>query len=203
VEPGPIQAEPDNLSQLKPMVWEDPAMDLNFMENKYVQIFSIDHNVLFEPGKTELTARGREFLLKIIPVLKDIEYPLLLAGHTSTLRDEMGVQYLERTQEQAMDMTWDLSLARVQAVYRFMLENELGADQLRMEAFGKYHPRTSIMTPEGRQRARRVEIILDRRSSEWSTRLADLLRGGRDDSRVIYEDVVFEINSTGRSPGGD
>jgi chemotaxis protein MotB len=94
VEPGPMDLDKvDDLSPLKDKAWEDAYEDLDFASNKFVQIFSINEDVLFEPGSTLLKPEGKEMLESTLPVLLQIEYPLLLAGHTSTLREEEGERY--------------------------------------------------------------------------------------------------------------
>jgi chemotaxis protein MotB len=193
VEPGPFEMEDINdLEPLKEMVWEDVSEDLAFAENKFVQILSINSDVLFEPGEAELTEQGKKLLERALPVLLQIDYPLLLAGHTSRLRDEMGIEYKVEEREKVMDDSWRLSLYRTLSVYKFLIDNRMDPNMLRVEAFGRHHPRYTDLTAEGRSMNRRVDVILDKRNTEW----LDKLGPERKDERIkefIYKDFVFEL----------
>jgi chemotaxis protein MotB len=172
VEPGPMDL--DNLDDLTPLqdkVWENAHEDLDFASNKFVQIFSINEDVLFEPGSTQIKPAGQRMLEGTLPVLLQIEYPLLLAGHTSTLREEQGTAYkVDRTQA-GSDPSWKLSLGRTMSIYRFLLEHGVAPERLRMEAFGRFRPRYGDQTAAERRRNRRVDIVLDKRNGEWSSKI--------------------------------
>jgi len=204
VEPGPFEMENvDDMEPLKEMIWEDSSEDLAFAENRFVQILSINSDVLFAPGETDLTLEGQKLLERVLPVLLQIEYPLLLAGHTSLLRDEMGVDYQVEDKDKVMDDSWRLSLYRTLNIYRFLIERGMSPDMLRVEAFGKHHPRFTDLTAEGRRKNRRVDIILDRRNVEW----LEKVRPEAEDERMkqfIYKDFVFDLeqNATEAAPGG-
>lgn len=204
VEPGPFEMESvDDLEPLKELIWEDASEDLAFAENRFVQILSINSDVLFKPGETNLSEPGQRLLERIMPVLLQIKYPLLLAGHTSLLRDEQGTGYQVEDKDLVMDDSWRLSLYRTLSIYRFLVERGMSPDMLRLEAFGKHHPRFTDLTAEGRKKNRRVDIILDRRNVEWMEKV----RPEAEDERMkqfIYKDFVFDLeqNATGAAPGG-
>ena len=84
-EPGAMDLPEQDLAPLRDMLYEDVEKDLDFMENKYVQILSINDQVLFTPGSTALSPRGEALLDRLMPYLQHIGYPLLVAGHTATL----------------------------------------------------------------------------------------------------------------------
>ncbi|MDY7000713.1 MAG: flagellar motor protein MotB, partial [Thermodesulfobacteriota bacterium] len=47
VEPGPMEMESaDDLEPLKDLIWEDMEQDLNFASNRFVQVFSVNNDVL-------------------------------------------------------------------------------------------------------------------------------------------------------------
>ena len=163
VEPGAMM-EPD-LTPIRDMLWEDMQNDLNFQENRFVQILSIDADVLYEPGKTDLSERGKQLLNRMMPHLLRIRYPLLVAGHTAPRRDEEGYSYSVSFDETQVDSTWPLSLARGVGVYRHLLENDIPVSRLTLEAFGEYHPRYPNRSRDGRLLNRRVDIVLDKRNA--------------------------------------
>ncbi len=165
VDPGVIEGEAD-LQMLKPMLWEDGENDLNFESNHFVQVFSINSELLYQPGSTELSQSGMEFLDKIVPVIKNVQYPLLIAGHTSSLRDELRADYQYTDAETLPSPAWKISLYRALGVYRYLLAAGVEATRLSVESFGSFHPHYSGNDPNERDKNRRVDIVLDKRNSE-------------------------------------
>lgn len=163
VSPGAFEID-NNLESIKPLLWEYAEEDLKFESNRFVQILSIGSDVLFERNSFTLSASGRKILMTILPVLKGITSPFLLAGHTSTLRDELGEEYRVEEKDLNPDISWKISLNRVLSVYRFLVENGISPDMLKIEAFGKFRPHYPNSTPKGRRSNRRVDIVLDKRS---------------------------------------
>lgn len=198
VEPGPMELEKSaDLEPLKEMVWEDVNKDLDFAQNKFVQVFTINTDTLFEPGDVHIKPEGRQLLESLLPVLLQIEQPLLVAGHTSNLRDEQGVEY-RVAQDETVDPSWRISMGRAMAVYRFLLDAGMDSEMLRMEAFGKYHPRYSSQTADERRRNRRVDLVLDKRNVQWMDRM-----GARpeepDDGKFDYKGFLFRFDQGGGS----
>ena len=163
VEPG-VMSEND-LTPLKDMLWEDMQNDLNFQENRFVQILSINAEVLYDPGQTHLSERGKHLLNRMMPLLSRVKYPLLIAGHTANRRDEEGENYQVDFDKTRVDSTWPLALARGQGVYRHFLQAGIPSKNLTHETFGQYHPRFSDRSPQGRLLNRRVDIVLDKRNA--------------------------------------
>nr|WP_321260701.1 flagellar motor protein MotB [uncultured Pseudodesulfovibrio sp.] len=164
VEPGPMDS--GDLEPLKELKWENIDDDINFRSNRFVQILSINARLLFGPDGFTLSPEGIETLNGFLPMLQQVRYPLLLAGHTSTLRDEFGLDYQPDDAQQNPDLSWKLSLNRSLAIYQYLLDNGLSPDMLRVEAFGKFRPHYPQNTAENRSRNRRVDIVLDKRSNQ-------------------------------------
>ncbi len=194
LEPGPMPDDRD-LAQLKPLLWDDKTDDLNFLENRFVQIFSINTDVLYQPGQVNLTRQGEELLDQVVPVLHELEYPVLITGHTSDLRDELGLEYEVVREKEIIDTSWQLSLHRVLNVYRYILDQGVDPDMIRVEAFGRFWPRYSNRTEYGRRHNRRVEIILDRRNPEWTHARVDqvVMPDQEDPDRFMYRDFIFDV----------
>lgn len=169
VEPGPMDT--GDLEPLQALKWENVDSDINFRSNQFVQILSINSSMLFAPDSTTLTAPGKALLDEFMPVLAQVQYPLLLAGHTSELRDELGLGYEPEDDKMVPDLSWKLSLNRTLAVYQFLMSRGMKPDMLKVEAFGKYQPYYPQGTAEGRAQNRRVDIVLDKRSLEAGEQL--------------------------------
>ncbi len=174
VEPGPMN-EVDDLELIKKRAQENPDEDLRFEFNRFIQRVTLDAAALFEPGSAQLTAYGRELLETVRPVILDSAYPLGLAGHAADGRDELGPEYVAYRGDR-LDFSWQLSLSRVMAVHRYFIDSGIDPEKLRMEAFGRYHPKSVSQDPEGRRLNRRVEITLDKRLDSWAPAVADEVR---------------------------
>jgi len=198
-EPGVIDDAPDDLTPMRDMIFDDVNKDLDFQENKYVQIFSINDRVLFKPGGIVLSDQGIALLDRMLPYLQRLEYPLLVAGHTSVRRDEeKGNDYIAATQEQkGMDSTWPLSFYRSRAIYRHLIHRGIPAAKLSLEAFGQYHPRYTNNTPEGRQKNRRVDLVLDKRNREWIKKVEALQKKESPNTEMYYKGFKFDLTMPG------
>ncbi|WP_462323959.1 OmpA/MotB family protein [Desulfoplanes sp.] len=198
-EPGPMEDVPSkDLEPLRELVWEEDGQDFDFQSNRFIQVFSVDTRILFGPGETRLSARGRETLQRLIPVFARVKYPLLITGHTGSLRSEFRADYVVGEDDRGVDLSWDLSLQRVLSVYRALLKGGVDPENVRMEGFGKFRPKATSTTPQGRRANRRVEFILDRRGSGWSHQMArEAGKGGAlTKDTYMYHDFVFDLNAT-------
>jgi chemotaxis protein MotB len=171
VEPGPIDT--GDLEPLQSLKWENMDDDINFSSSRFVQILSINARLLFGPDGTTLSPEGLATLDRFLPLLMQVRYPLLLAGHTSDLRDELGLNYQPGNDEENPDLSWRISLNRTLTIYQYLLDNGMSPDMVRMEAFGKYRPHYPPDTAENRSRNRRVDIVLDKRSSRLGDRIVE------------------------------
>ena len=117
------------------------------------------------PGTSTLSPGGMTLLDRMLPYLRRIRYPLLVAGHTANRRDEEGEKYAVDLNVDKVDSTWPLSLARAHAVYRHLATGGMPPERLSLEAFGQYRPRFPDRSPEGRLQNRRVDLVLDKRNA--------------------------------------
>jgi chemotaxis protein MotB len=188
---GPFEDVSD-FEPLKPLLWEDKKEDLRFISNSLLQVFSISTRLLFEPGEAVLTEEGRTFLTRIAPVLRRVEYPVMITGHTTLLRDEYGPEY-QRMRQEGLDPSWRLSMERNFAVYGHLLQQDVDPAKLRIEAHGSFRPRYTNRTPEGRHANRRVELILDKRNTAWTLRsLSREADPAGTLSPIRYQDFQFD-----------
>ena len=104
-------------------------------------------DVLFATGKSDLRAPAREALAKLSGIV--LNYPTLqlaIEGHT----DSVGKAEYNQA----------LSEKRADAVRDYLVSQGVDASKLSAQGLGKYHPVADNGTPEGRQKNRRVEIIV-------------------------------------------
>ena len=200
VEPGAMEDVPE-LQRLKDLLWEDLENDLDFRSNHFIEVLSLTADLLFQPGSTEMSDKGKEVIDRMLPVLLRIDYPLLLAGHTSLAREEIP-DYVVEVEEAGPDFSWKLSLHRVMTLYRYLLSRGISPDKLRMEAFGKFRAIHSNQNAIGRRKNRRVDIVLDKRNSNWER---VLVGSGDREVRDVFEfqDFRFEIRAPINRPGNE
>ncbi|OEU68964.1 MAG: flagellar motor protein MotB [Desulfovibrio sp. S3730MH75] len=194
---GPLEVK-DDLELIKPLLWEFAEEDLRFESNRFVQILSIGADVLYSPDSTELSLEGRKVLDTLLPVLKRVKSPILLAGHTSILRDELGEDYRVEDKDITPDLSWKLSLKRVLSVYTYLVRNGMNTEMLKIEAYGKFNPRYPNLTPKGRLKNRRVDIVLDSRNPLVERELKDYQPKKKDkaDDKFKFDGFVFPIEDS-------
>jgi outer membrane protein OmpA-like peptidoglycan-associated protein len=105
-------------------------------------------DVLFDTGKYTLKPTTREKLAKISGIV--LAHPgltLQIEGHTDSVgSDEMNQQLSER---------------RADSVRDFLAEQGVPASAMTAKGFGKTQPIASNDTPDGRQKNRRVELVVN------------------------------------------
>lgn len=109
--------------------------------------------VLFDPGKAKLKPESYQVLDKVSKVLKH-EVPnksIGIEGHT----DSQPIKY------SGWKSNWELSAARALSVLHYFVDEKgINPERLSARGYGPYRPVASNETPQGRQKNRRVEIII-------------------------------------------
>ena len=110
--------------------------------------------ILFDSGKAEVKEEGQAVLRKVISILKDVkDKSIRTEGHTDNVQifGMLAKRY---------PTNWELSAARAINVTRYLQEQGLDPALLSAVAYGEYKPVAANDTPEGKQKNRRIEIIL-------------------------------------------
>jgi chemotaxis protein MotB len=125
--------------------------------------FIFASEVLFEPGRAQLSPAGRAEIANIADILRSIaddippgiDCVIRVDGHTDNIPVSSGGRYEDN---------WELSQARALSVVRFMSE-DLSIDPSRLAAngFGEFQPLNPLDTPEARAQNRRIELKLTER----------------------------------------
>lgn len=123
---------------------------------QYKNMLSVDlaEQIFFDSGKAALKKGGKDVLKKVGDALKGYENKIIrVVGHTDNVPVAKALQ-------KTFPSNWDLSVARATNVVRFL--QEVGIPPERMVAAGRaeYDPVAPNDTPEGRQKNRRIEIML-------------------------------------------
>lgn len=119
---------------------------------KGVVYISLADNMLYKSGSYEVNERAGETLSKIAKIIMDYkDYDVLVEGNTDT--DPITRANIRNN--------WDLSALRASSVVQ-VLQNNYGVDPKRMTAAGRgeYNPIAENVSPIGKQRNRRTQIIV-------------------------------------------
>lgn len=121
------------------------------MEEKGLVITFLD-SVLFNSGKAELKEDSLSTLDKVAKVCRGVvsDREVGVEGHT----DNVAIKH------SGWKSNWELSSARANSVVHYLIKKKVTPERLSATGYGEYRPRTTNKTEEGRQRNRRVEIVI-------------------------------------------
>jgi chemotaxis protein MotB len=123
---------------------------------QYKNMLSVElaEQIFFDSGRASLKAGGKQVLKKVGEALKGYENKIIrVVGHTDN-------KPVAKSLQGTYPSNWELSVARATTVVRYL--QEVGVPPERMVASGRaeYDPVAPNDTPEGRQKNRRIEIML-------------------------------------------
>jgi chemotaxis protein MotB len=189
-EAGPL-APSAQFGSIRRLLDAELKGDVSFTSNVFVQVISISDYVFFQPGETGLTPQGKKVLDYLLPLIISVRHPVLIAGHAGAFRDEASALPL-LPEKGELDGSWAASLERASAIYRYLLERGVEPSLLRVEAFGRFRPKFTEDTSEGRRRNRRVDLAFDKRNS----RVLDWLEPAKapeDQNNARVHDFNFDV----------
>jgi chemotaxis protein MotB len=129
---------------------------------QYKDMLAVDlaEQIFFDSGKATLKAGGKEVLKKVGEALKGYENKVIrVVGHTDNVP-------LARSLQGTFPTNWELSVARATNVVRFLQEVGIPPERMVPSGRAEYDPVAPNDTPEGRQKNRRIEIMLIDKSLE-------------------------------------
>jgi chemotaxis protein MotB len=112
---------------------------------------SLEGDVLFPSGSAELTDRGCEVLDGIATIIRSMDRPVRIEGHT----DDVPIH------TEAYPSNWDLSTTRAVNVLRYFIEDKaIPPQRLSAEGFSDTRPRFPNDSETNRAKNRRVSFVL-------------------------------------------
>jgi chemotaxis protein MotB len=123
---------------------------------QYRNMLAVDlaEQIFFDSGRATLKAGGKDVLKKVAEALKGYESKIIrVVGHTDNVKVAKSLQGTFPT-------NWELSVARATNVVRFLQDSGIPPERMIPSGRGEYEPVASNDTPEGRQKNRRIEIML-------------------------------------------
>jgi chemotaxis protein MotB len=127
---------------------------------QYRHMLSVDvaEQIFFDSGKAALKDSGKEVLKKVGDALKSYDDKIIrVAGYTDNVPIAKSMQGIYPT-------NWELSVTRATNVVRYLQEVGIPPERMVASGRGEHAPVASNDTPEGRQKNRRIEIMLIDRS---------------------------------------
>ncbi len=116
-------------------------------------VIKLTSDVLFSSGSAEIKPTGQKVLSVIAESLS--AYPdraISIEGHTDHVPTGKNSRYASN---------WELSTTRALAALNYFQQNsQVDPKRLKLVGYGEYRPAYSNATAEGRQRNRRIEIII-------------------------------------------
>lgn len=110
--------------------------------------------IIFPSGSDRISPQGKEVLKKVSEILKDVkENSIRIEGHTDNV--PIGSKIKEK-----FPSNWELSTSRATQVVRYLVDQGIAPEMLSAVGMSEYRPVASNDSPEGRERNRRIEIVL-------------------------------------------
>lgn len=133
---------------------------------QYKNMLSVDvaEKIFFDSGRAELKESGKEVLAKVGEALKSYEDKVIrVVGYTDNVPIAKSMQRIYPT-------NWELSVARATNVVRFLQDAGVPPERMVAAGRGEFSPVAPNDTAEGRQKNRRIEIMLiDEKAAEELT----------------------------------
>jgi chemotaxis protein MotB len=125
------------------------ALDITFRRGR--MILEMPAAVLFDSGSAELSAAGQETVITVAKVLRSVpQHRFLVGGHT----DNVPVV-------KQFESNWELSAARAVRVTETLTKHGVSPKRLVVAGYSEFDPVASNGSNVGRQKNRRIEIILE------------------------------------------
>ena len=139
-------------SQIKAYIQENDLGDfVEITKEKPGLLIRFKENVLFDSGKAALKEGAQEILTDMATIFNAFNKHIRVEGHT----DNVPIHNEE------FESNWELSAQRAANVVKYFIEeNDVDPRRLSLSGYSKYHPVAENSTPEGRQKNRRVDVVI-------------------------------------------
>jgi len=133
------------------------TLDVTYRRGR--MIVELPEGVLFASGSAELSEEGQEAVKSVARILRKVpRHRFLVGGHTDSVRAVKEYK-----------SNWALSAARAVEVTESLIRAGLLPKRLVVAGYAQYDPVASNASESGRQKNRRIEIILEPYVEEPST----------------------------------
>lgn len=135
------------VGRFKSMI-DNNTLDVKMIDGRMVVVLSTD--VLFPSASKRLSKKGKNAIVEITKILKDIsDKRFQIEGHTDS--DKYMVKGMTN---------WELAALRALTVLHTMLAQGMPADRISAASYGASKPMTTNDTEENKAKNRRIEIVV-------------------------------------------
>lgn len=114
-------------------------------------VISLKDNILFSPGEARLSATAKKTLDQLAVSLKPLTQPIRVEGHSDNTPIKTAVY----------PSNWELSTARATEIVKYLVnQHKMSASMLSAAGYGEFKPIADNSTIEGKQKNRRVDIVV-------------------------------------------
>ncbi|MBN2340814.1 MAG: OmpA family protein [Deltaproteobacteria bacterium] len=113
-------------------------------------VLQLPTDILFKPGKANLSKEGIEAIKEVATVLATLKKRFQVEGHTDN----------NPIKNRHFKNNWELAAARAQGVVDAMIEAGVPGESLSAASYGEFMPSDTNDTKEGRGNNRRINIVL-------------------------------------------
>lgn len=110
----------------------------------------IQTDILFPSGAAKLSPKAVVILKRLADVLSHFKHVIQIEGHT----DNMPIH------TNMFPSNWELSAARAASVVHLFIEQSIAPERLSLSGQAQYHPEDSNDSEKGRNRNRRVVLVI-------------------------------------------
>jgi chemotaxis protein MotB len=136
----------NNLEASITLVLDERGLLVRFMDD-----------VFFDPGKADLRPKAREIINKVAEIIRQNDKNVRIEGHT----DNVPINTFR------FPSNWELSTTRAVNVVKYLIEeNGIESKRLSASGYSDQHPVDDNNTKEGRQKNRRVDMVILRAEKE-------------------------------------
>jgi len=160
-----LEAEAQNLAQYRSEFFGELRQVLAGQDRIRIEgdRFVFSSEVLFAPGKAELSEQGQAEISAVAEILRrisgsipeNIDWVIRVDGHTDNVPIRNNADFANN---------WELSQARALSVVLYMIEEEgISPRRLSANGFGEFQPLNAENSAEARAQNRRIELKLTER----------------------------------------
>lgn len=127
--------------------------DVRVVQDPRGLVITVLDHAIFDPDGTQWTSEGEEILSKVASVLSSElpENQVILEGHT----DDQPIEGADGV------TNWEYAIGRATAVLHFFIDvKTLSPKRFGVSGYAEYRPVASNASVEGRDKNRRVEIVI-------------------------------------------
>ena len=154
-----INSESANFEEIKKTIKNEfnDTKNVNIIREPRGLLIRLNDTVLFDKGSDIIKNNALNILDKIAVVLKNEPNSIRIEGHTDNLP----------VKTDKFPSNWELSTARATNIVKYLVERHLfNPGKLSVVGYGEYMPLSDNNTEKGRERNRRVDIVVLSSSSK-------------------------------------